>query len=370
MGDQAMNGRRCWSLGSFPTVLALAMLVLPINAFADGEGWYVTGKAGGTRLLKSDVSGSATSGDASFDDGPVGLVGVGYGFGSFRAEGELGYRENDLKSFTGGTGTASGEARAWSLMANGFYDIDVGGSVKPYVGAGVGVARIDLDGISQGGTALADDRDDVLAFQAMAGLRVPLSDSLSADLGYRFLATQNPTFTSVGGTGFSGRYRSHAVTVGLTWQFGAPAKPAAQPAAPPPAPAAPAPKAQPAPAPKPAPAAKAPPAPVRNFLVFFDWDRSDIRPDAMPILVNAVESAAKLGVTRIHLVGHADRSGSRRYNQGLSERRARSVRDFLVGRNIPAAIITTEGRGEDEPLVATPDGVREQQNRRVEIRLP
>jgi len=68
MGDQVMNGRRCWSLGSFPTVLALAMLVLPINAFADGEGWYVTGKAGGTRLLKSDVSGSATSGDASFDD--------------------------------------------------------------------------------------------------------------------------------------------------------------------------------------------------------------------------------------------------------------------------------------------------------------
>lgn len=359
-----MSGKRFRIFGSFLLPLALAMLAVPGVVLADSDGWYVTGKAGASRLVKSDVSGSATSGDASFDDGPVGLVGLGYGFGPFRAEGELGYRENDLKSFSGGAGAASGEVRTWSMMANGFYDFNVGGSVTPYVGAGVGVARVDLDGISQGGTALADDRDDVFAFQAMAGLRVPLSDRLSADLGYRFFTTQNPDFTSTGGTGFSGRYRSHAVTVGLAWQFGAPAK-AAQPAPPAPAPAPPpAPRAEPAPAPAPA------PAPVRSFLVFFDWDRSDIRADAMPILMSAVESAGKLGVTRIDLVGHADRSGTRRYNQGLSERRARAVRDFLVSRGISATIIRTEGRGEDEPLVATPDGVREQQNRRVEIHLP
>ena len=67
------------------------------------------------------------------------------------------------------------------------------------------------------------------------------------------------------------------------------------------------------------------------------------------------------------LAGHADRSGSDEYNVGLSQRRANNVRAYLAGRSVPDAAITSEAFGESRPLVDTADGVREPQNRRVEI---
>jgi len=73
--------------------------------------------------------------------------------------------------------------------------------------------------------------------------------------------------------------------------------------------------------------------------------------------------------TRIGVTGHADRSGSDAYNMALSLRRANAVKDQLVREGIPASAITVVGRGESQPLVQTADGVREPQNRRVEIVL-
>jgi OmpA-OmpF porin, OOP family len=67
------------------------------------------------------------------------------------------------------------------------------------------------------------------------------------------------------------------------------------------------------------------------------------------------------------VIGHADRAGSDAYNQRLSERRSAAVRDALVQRGIPANEIVTMGRGERDPAVPTPDGVREPRNRRVVI---
>ena len=110
-------------------------------------------------------------------------------------------------------------------------------------------------------------------------------------------------------------------------------------------------------------------APARDFLVFFDFDRSNIRPDAAEVLRRVVSSYRSLNSSRVDLVGHADRSGTPRYNQRLSERRASSVRQFLVHQGIPNGNIRAVGRGESDPRVPTPDGVREQENRRVEIRL-
>ena len=65
--------------------------------------------------------------------------------------------------------------------------------------------------------------------------------------------------------------------------------------------------------------------------------------------------------------GHADRSGSAQYNIGLSERRNASTRAYLTARGIPDGNITSQGFGESQPRVPTADGVRELQNRRVEI---
>jgi outer membrane protein OmpA-like peptidoglycan-associated protein len=101
--------------------------------------------------------------------------------------------------------------------------------------------------------------------------------------------------------------------------------------------------------------------------VFFDWDRSDITPEAATILDNAVSAYGNCANVPIMLAGHTDRSGSVQYNMGLAERRNDSVRTYLTSRGIPGGSITGQAFGESMPRVPTADGVRELQNRRVEI---
>jgi outer membrane protein OmpA-like peptidoglycan-associated protein len=119
------------------------------------------------------------------------------------------------------------------------------------------------------------------------------------------------------------------------------------------------------PAPPPAPAAA--PAPARTFLVFFDWDRADLTDRARQIIAEAANNARTVGSTRIEVQGHADRTGSAAYNQRLSVRRAEAVAAELVRRGIPRDQMSIQGFGFDRPLVPTAMGVREPQNRRVEI---
>ena len=104
-----------------------------------------------------------------------------------------------------------------------------------------------------------------------------------------------------------------------------------------------------------------------SFLVLFDWDKSNIRPDAQAELDRALAAIRRRGEPAITVTGHADRSGSEDYNLPLSLRRADAVRDVLIGGTVAADRITVSGRGEEEPAVPTADGVREQANRRVEI---
>ncbi|MFN4090443.1 MAG: OmpA family protein, partial [Alphaproteobacteria bacterium] len=122
----------------------------------------------------------------------------------------------------------------------------------------------------------------------------------------------------------------------------------------------------PPPAPPPAPA---PQQVVRSYLVFFDFDRSDLTSEAQRIVRTAAENAQAAQVTRINVTGHTDRAGSAQYNQRLSERRAQSVRAELIRNGVSEREIAVFARGESDPLVPTADGVREPQNRRVEIVL-
>ena len=120
---------------------------------------------------------------------------------------------------------------------------------------------------------------------------------------------------------------------------------------------------QPAPAPQPQPMAEVP----GSYLVFFDWDSATLSPDALQVISQAVDNARKGGITRLMAVGHADTSGTATYNTGLSQRRAEAVANALAARGISRNEIATEWLGETDPLVPTGDGVREPQNRRVEI---
>ena len=130
---------------------------------------------------------------------------------------------------------------------------------------------------------------------------------------------------------------------------------------------------QPAPYTSPRPAApQATPAQAEaaKFLVFFDWDRSALTPEARRIIASAADEYRRTGSTRIVATGHTDLSGSPQYNLRLSERRAEAVKAELIRLGVPATVITTVGKGEEDPLVPTKDGVREAQNRRVEIVIP
>lgn len=103
------------------------------------------------------------------------------------------------------------------------------------------------------------------------------------------------------------------------------------------------------------------------FIVFFDWDRSDVTAEAATTLDSMAVNFPACGNASVAISGYTDRSGSDAYNQGLSERRAEAVRQYLGARTVPAGSMTTRGFGESSPRVPTADGIRELQNRRVEI---
>jgi OOP family OmpA-OmpF porin len=107
-----------------------------------------------------------------------------------------------------------------------------------------------------------------------------------------------------------------------------------------------------------------------TYIVLFDFDRSNINSAGQAVIDQVLADAAAKGVpVSISATGHADRSGPEDYNMALSLRRADSVREALIAGGTDPNAITVAGRGESEPAVPTPDGVKEQANRRVEIVL-
>lgn len=117
-----------------------------------------------------------------------------------------------------------------------------------------------------------------------------------------------------------------------------------------------------------APAATA--AQMQKFLVFFDWNKDVLTPAGAQVVAQAADAYKKGAGARLVATGFTDLSGSAAYNQRLSERRADTVKRELVRLGVPAASIVAIGKGESNPLVPTADGVREAQNRRVEIEIP
>jgi outer membrane protein OmpA-like peptidoglycan-associated protein len=123
----------------------------------------------------------------------------------------------------------------------------------------------------------------------------------------------------------------------------------------------------PPPAPTPAPIAAPAPVTAQTYLVFFDWDKAGLTPRATQIIAQAAADSKSQSVTTIDVNGYTDTSGTADYNQGLSVRRAQAVAGQLEADGVPASEITAQGFGDTHLLVATGPGVREPQNRRVEI---
>ncbi len=123
------------------------------------------------------------------------------------------------------------------------------------------------------------------------------------------------------------------------------------------------------PAPKPAP----PPPPVEEKIVLrgvnFDFDKADIRPDAAVILDEAASLLNENPGRNVSVGGHTDSVGAEAYNLSLSERRAASVKDYLVGKGVDASRLTTQGYGEANPIASNDTADGRALNRRVELNL-
>ena len=144
-----------------------------------------------------------------------------------------------------------------------------------------------------------------------------------------------------------------------------PAKPAA--------PSAPAEPAKPSgPATPAAPAAPAAPASVKQAITIqaealFDFDKSVLKPDGKKSIDDAVAKMKNVDVEIVIATGHTDSIGTDAYNQKLSERRATSVKEYMVSKGVPAAKITTLGKGETQPVATNKTKEGRAKNRRVDI---
>ena len=347
-------------------LLAAAMVAMPFAAQAQPvSGLYVEGGLGINFLQQENISASgALSGNGQVSNklGPTGVIGLGWGFGNgFRAEIEGNYMANKAYSasgFNGGITNAGGWEQKFGGMLNGYYDFtSISPWIVPFVGAGIGYEGVSLHGGTGYGPAgsytLSNDTKSTFGVEGMLGAAFPIAQApgLAITAEYRFLAAigdRSYTYTTnTGATGsatFSRDY-NHALLIGFRYAFGA----------------------APAPSPAPAPMAAPAPAPARSYLVFFDWDKATLTARAQQIIREAADNSTKVQYTRIEVNGYTDTSGTPQYNQGLSVRRAQAVAAELVKDGVPKNAISIQGFGETQLLVPTGPGVREPQNRRVEI---
>ncbi len=319
------------------------------------------------RVVHLDLPGFA--GDAS----------VGWGFGNgLRVELEGNYLNDHVRriSFPGDAiRRAGGYQQQYGGFANVLYDIPTFLPVTPYVGVGIGGQELEFDHVNSSAPGFrfpdkgGSSRIGSFAYQAIIGASwpVPYLRGLALTAEYHFVGLPDPTDTipvtvysaRTGEVLGEGRERidnvfHHSILFGLRYAFDA---------APPPPP------------PPPAVAPAAPPAEARTYLVFFDWDRSELTGRAREIVAQAAQASTHVQTTRIEVDGYTDTSsihgGDRgaRYNQGLSIRRATSVKVELIHDGVPSSAIDIHGYGEGRPLVATGPNSREPQNRRVEIVL-
>ncbi|MEQ1499288.1 MAG: OmpA family protein [Novosphingobium sp.] len=318
---------------------------------------------------------------------------IGYDFGGFRLEAEASHRRAGAKSLLVANGAqlypladATGNVSTLSFMVNGLFDLGPNDGPQVFAGGGVGYGRTKINAAASPDPSAdfaVNGTDSGFAWQLIAGLRYPLGDRIDIGLKYRYFNQDNvfvpATYTFarvvspdsvgpravVGGTAYTDtvntRMRSHSAMLTLTYNFtGAPPPPVvAEPVPPLPIPVEPPLVGVTPPAP--------PPCNKGPYIVFFDWDKSEITPEASAVLDSAVVAYGNCASVPIMLAGHADRSGSNAYNEGLSQRRNASVTAYLTQRGIPGGAISSQSFGEGANRVPTADGVKELQNRRVEI---
>jgi outer membrane protein OmpA-like peptidoglycan-associated protein len=367
-------------------LLAASLLALPVVASAQPVTGLYVGAGVGVNLMQDERVDSVSS-PFFFDTasspgvklgshvGPAGVLSVGWGLGNglrFELEGSFRANKFNTASLTGdaasvlgiSSASAGGFEQKFGVMANALYDfVGLMPLVQPYVGVGIGYQWAFLQSghaYDEFGDALNlnNDTEGNFAYQGILGLAMPITAApgLAITAEYRFMGlvgtrSYGGTLTAGGGPTAPASIKlnqdfNHTFLVGIRYNFGQVAMATAA-------------------APGPAPAAAVQPA--RSYLVFFDWDKATLTDRARQIIREAADNSTHVQYTRIEVNGYTDTSGTPQYNMGLSIRRATAVKAELIKDGVPAAAIATQGFGETHLLVPTGHGVREPQNRRVEI---
>jgi OmpA-OmpF porin, OOP family len=340
------------------TILTVPVAGVPVLASAQPVSGPYVGAGAGLNIMQNEsdksINGFATPGkQLEMNLGASGVGSLGWGFGNgLRTELEFDYRYNGLdEGINQPLATnrpLSGSEQKFGPMVNVLYDFNgLSPMLVPYIGVGAGYQWADL---SSSTPLVATGTAGDFAYQAILGAALPIASvaGLAVTAEYRFMGLAGDrTYTSGAFTAVRTDDYNHSIVLGVRYAFGAPA-PAMAPAT---QVAAPAPAVQPA----------------RSYLVFFDWDKATLTDRARQIIKEAADNSTRVQYTRIDVSGYTDTSGTPQYNMGLSVRRADAVKGELIRDGVPVAAIVTQGFGETHLLVPTGPGVREPQNRRVEI---
>ncbi|MDB5487841.1 MAG: hypothetical protein JWQ58_1556 [Reyranella sp.] len=304
-------------------LVLLAPAAVQAQSINAQEGFYIGAGGGAAWFIGSNSNTQTWTGWAAGGK-------VGYDFVGPRLELEAGYGQIPVSANIPGT-AINGKVGQVTVMANLLYDFMPTSVITPYIGAGAGIAFVDSNS-SLGSTQFA--------YQGMLGVAYNVNEQLRFMVEGRYVGTTSPSVnTPFGNVSFQNQ--NILALVGVSYKFTAP--------------------------PPPPPPPMAAPVTPPSFMVFFDWDRSNLSAQALTTIKQAADAYKTKGNARITATGHTDTSGTEAYNMALSLRRANAVKDALVREGVPATAIAVVGRGEQGLLVQTGPNVREPQNRRVEI---
>lgn len=185
------------------------------------DGPYLSVHLGASFLEDSDLSDSTLPGvdfELSFDTGWVGGIAGGYRLSDFRLEGEIWYGEHDVDetSVMGFNFDSTGDGSVTALLLNGYYDFNYDSPFIPFVCAGVGYAKVEVNDYNFTGSGMPNfsDDDSVFAYQLGVGVGYVINENFMIDLKYRYFATEDPEFGTL-----TTEIASHNFLLGARFNF-------------------------------------------------------------------------------------------------------------------------------------------------------
>ena len=202
------------------SMVALAFAAVPY-AHA-GDGMYVSGSLGMNIPNDSDITDSAYPGfvaTVEADNGWAFGMAVGYALQNFRVEAEFSYLANDIDTVEayGYSFDSTGDVTAAVGLINGYFDIPVNAKFKPFVTAGLGLAKVEINDFNVTGSGVENWSDDdvVFAWQVGAGAGYAVTDNVILEAKYRYIQTSDPEFDD----GSTMEYSGHVILLGVRYHF-------------------------------------------------------------------------------------------------------------------------------------------------------